>query len=99
MVHDESLANIKRTVDHLSSTDPEYATRPAVVAAPQWWVDLIRDYFKDQMETPEDVLDQVHGCKLVLKTDIDEPFTVAADGRIFPALPAWARRANKGETH
>ena len=98
MVIDESISNIQRTVAHLEGTDPEYQTRPAVVAAPKWFIDQASKLFEDQKETPDDVLDQLAGCKLVVKDDIDEPFTIAHDGRLFPVLPAWARRANAGQT-
>lgn len=96
MVIDESLSNIERTVAHLQANTPDYKASPAVVAAPQWWVDLLKNLHKESMVDATDEVDQVCGCKLIVKPELEEPFTISGEGRLFPVLPAWARVANKG---
>lgn len=98
MITDESISNIQRTVAHLRREDEDYEKHPAVIAAPKWWVNLVKTIYVGQMATPEDELDTIEGCAVTIKDDIDEPFAVAADGRFFPVLPGWARVANKGVT-
>jgi hypothetical protein len=98
MIVDESLGNIDRTVRMLRKQQPDFDARPAIIAAPQWWLDEIKKAFADKLQSPDDEISEIHECKVVLRTDIDEPFTIAADGRLFPVLPDWARRANRGLT-
>lgn len=98
MITDESISNIKRTVAHLRREDKDYDQRPAVIAAPTWWVNLVRTIYVGQMETPEDELETIEGCAVVVKDDIEEPFTVSHEGRMYPVLPGWARVANRGVT-
>ena len=90
MVIDESISSIQRTVAHLKSTDADYDTHEAILAAPAWFIEQVGKLFEDKKQTPEDVVDTIAECKLVPKDDIDEPFTIAHDGRLFPVLPAWA---------
>ena len=97
MIVDESIANIQRTVAHLKKEDTGYDANPAVVVAPTWWIDLVRNAFREKMETPDDAIDSVAECKLIVKDDLAEPVTVAHDGRIYPVMPVWARRANAGQ--
>ena len=98
MIVDESISNIERTVRHLRAAagSQSYSEHPAVVAAPQWFVDEVKRAFADQMVEATDEVDQLAGCKLVVRDDIEEPFTIAADGTLYPALPGWAREANRG---
>jgi len=98
VIADESLANIERTVRMLSTTQDDFDERPAVIAAPQWWIDEISRACGGKKVEATDLLDEIHGCKVVAREDIAEPFTISADGRLFPVLPDWARRANRGET-
>lgn len=101
MVVDESLNNILRTVAHLKSKSPEtYDKEPAVVAAPTWWIDLVSKMLAPVAASYTDEateLDSVHGCKVIRRDDLPEPVTISAGGTTYPVLPAWARKANKGE--
>ena len=94
MITDESISSIERTVAHLQSVDPAYAEHPAVIAAPGWWMKLFAVIHPQNMETSEDVLDEVAGCKIIAKDGITEPVLVAAGGTTYPVLPSWARGAN-----
>lgn len=98
MVIVESLSNIERTVRHLREHDPNFKEGPPIVAAPQWWIDEVKTAFKDKMTEPTDEIEQIHGVRLMLQAELQEPFVVSGGGKTYPVLPGWARAANVGRS-
>jgi hypothetical protein len=92
MIVDESLENAERTLTHIQAGgygDPAMA----LVVCPAWFAEAVaKAWGADDGDVPA----EIHGMAVVLKADIQEPFVVAATGRLFPMLPGWARAANLG---
>jgi hypothetical protein len=96
MIVDEALANIERTVNHLKATEPKFDEEPAVVVSPTWFLEMVRELYKQPADVEVDV---IHGIKVMKRDELIEPFTISAGGRLFPVLPGWARAANAGRAN
>lgn len=88
MLAPESLDIIIRTVKKLRQEDPDYDQHPAVVIAPGWWVEKIKAAGGGE---PDAELESVEGCAVIVK-EVAEPAILAADGRMWSAIPAWLRQ-------
>lgn len=98
MIIDESLANIERCVRNLRENDPHFETKPPIVASPQWWIDEVKVAFKEKMTEATDEIEQIHGVRLLLRAELQEPFVISGGGKVYPVLPGWARAANVGRS-
>lgn len=88
MIADESTDICERTVRKLKDEDKDYDQHPAVVAAPQWWVQKLKEAHGVGGTDLE--IDNFCGCAVKVM-DVPEPTLVAADGRMWSLLPAWLR--------
>jgi hypothetical protein len=84
----ECLGNIERTVTHLRLGQFGDAAQ-AVIACPAWFVAMLA---KDMGAEEGCVPDAISGVRCVMAA-VQEPFVVAASGRLFPVVPGWARAA------
>ncbi len=66
--------------------DEDFAARPPIIAAPQSWLDQLYVHFGPDDGEPV-VVDQVHGVKVVLQADLDEPCLIDADGKVYRVHP------------
>lgn len=95
MIVDESIVIIERTTKHLAEHDPDYAQHPAVIAAPGWWLEKVKAY-AGAGGTDQEV-EEVCGCKVVRKEELEGPTLIAHDGRIWNLLPTWLRPSQARE--
>lgn len=69
---------------------PPPAWFPPVIAAPQWFLDEVREAY-GQTRTDYEV-DELCGLKVIQSDKFGEPIVVQANGNHYTVVPEWARR-------
>ena len=59
-----------------------------VIAAPGWFMEQVRTELGGE---PGLEVAEIHGCAVTRKDEIDEPWLIDHDGKMYPILPQWAR--------
>lgn len=93
-----STANVQHALQALKEKiDPHLwgETPLPVIVAPSWWLEEIRK--ENNVEEGFEV-GEVHGCTVLRKDTVNEPFLVDHDGKMYPVLPQWMRAKQVDDT-
>lgn len=96
----DAVSNVLITLQHIKENLPLEVMQTAplpVIASPQWWIDEValvaaKDALSD--EVPAGF--EIHGCPVVLKSELDEPMMITHEGKCYPVLPQWQRDERAG---
>ena len=93
-----SIANVQHALQALKEKiEPHlWAETPLpVIAAPGWWMEEIRK----EMNVEEGFEPgEIHGCTVLRKDELNEPFLIDHDGKMYPVLPQWMRAKQSADT-
>lgn len=85
-----TLRNIERAKKFFRDQDPAFDTgAQPVIACPMWFIDEVQELYG--MDPKTNILDMIHGMKIIERPEISEPLFVLADGRWCQVIPTWAR--------
>ena len=90
------IADSIKICERVLATLPPTPEEPAIVAAPTWWVNMVKAHGGAEQD---EELDKFCGCKVIVKDELKEPSLVAADGRTWSILPIWARTRDAEQTN
>lgn len=86
-----AIANVQHALQALKeqiSPEKWSETPLPVIAAPGWWMEEVR---KELGGEPGLEVAEIHGCAVTRKDEINEPWLIDHDGKMYAILPQWSR--------
>ena len=86
-----AIANVQHALQALKEQIPSDKwdeTPLPIIAAPGWWMEDVR---KELGGEPGLEVAEIHGCAVTRKDEINEPWLIDHDGKMYPILPQWSR--------